>query len=171
MSQDPIDALRQAWQNENKAMPSEDLRLTDDATRKTVKALQEAWAAEAQAPVPCVDLDLLARRAYGRGPKIRRRWQALAVASFAAAAALVLWWAPTGNLEPADGNDDSQLASASTDEGKAETNSPTTIAPESEAPNIRHLQPGEVVHRPDGIELVSGSVRLVLVHPEMSKPN
>ncbi len=171
MSQDPIDALRQAWQNENKAMPSEDLRLTDDATRKTVEALQEAWASEVQVPVPSVDLDLLARRAYGRGQKIRRAWQTLAVASLAAAAALILWWAPGASPEQSNGGGDSQLASVGTAEGEAETNNPTTIATESYSPNIRQLQPGDVVHRPDGIELVSGSVRLVLVHPAKSKPN
>ncbi len=170
MNQDPIEALRQAWKNENQALPPEELQLTDEATQKTVKALQEVWNSQMQVPTPPVDLNRLARHMPRRVSKLRRRLQFAAVATFAAAAGLLLWLATPEETAEVPKHPDSQMASAEVDE--ATPSNPTTDkTPGSYAPEVRHLKPNEIVHRPDGIELISGSVRLVLVQPTQPNPS
>ncbi len=167
MNQDPIDALRQAWKNENQALPPEELQLTDEATQKTVKALQEVWNSQMQVPTPAVDLNRLAKHMPRPVSKLRRRLQFVAVATFAAAAGLLLWLAPTKEPAQVPQRSGSQMASAEIDEATPTTDK--TLG--SYAPVVRHLKPNEIVHRPDGIELISGSVRLVLVQPTQPSPS
>lgn len=150
--QDPLELLRAAWQEQSADVPGELLEAQDSATRETVRYLREAWRRSAVEQPVAVPPELL-RPAKGAGPlRSVSPWVAVLSAS---AAAWLLWLAPLGSLERSDPGD--RVAELD------------PAVPDSQAPQFRgrarHVADADFTARDDGIELRSGSVRLILITP------
>ncbi|MEM9383174.1 MAG: hypothetical protein AAGB93_24710 [Planctomycetota bacterium] len=173
MTDDPLDdltrALREEWAREESdaSLPPDALEDCDDATRRSVEWLRLAWRLEAledAAEIPPTPVPLV-RAAARRGRRTARRVaSAGALASVAAALALSIALSVKRTTEVPD------TPVASGPPGPA---APTELVPEVAPENepetepipAREYSPGSFQSRDDGVELVHGSVRLVLLHP------
>ncbi|MDF1837159.1 MAG: hypothetical protein P1V35_04770 [Planctomycetota bacterium] len=164
MSQDPLDRLRQAWSQESQPMPPEDLQHVDADTKNKVEALRGVWTDQRAEHAP--DLELLrgrfrnAQSTHGANVPMRLSM----IAAFALAAGLLIWMIQPAP-KPAPKSAPTQLASKDAPKvqpGQVDSE-PSTI-PKASA-QIQELSPQAITYRDDGIELISGSVRLVLVTP------
>jgi hypothetical protein len=165
MSSDPLDILRQAWKSESHPSPSENLDQADQDTQHKVRALQGVWK-QLSFDRP-VDIDLLRQR-YSQGrsqrPYLFRRLPPL-IAALALAAALLIWNSlyKSGPLQ----NPGFEPKSVTLVAPEMNTTDEQVARPEPKPrdPRIRRVPQDAITYRKDGIELVSGSVRLVLVQP------
>ena len=142
-----IDHLRSLWEQESEAreLPPVFLEETDRATQATVGWLQSAW--EVEALVAESDLPLAAEPKLRprRLPKLRVGPSPMAALATAAAAATLLLLVPRGVPED------------------PRPPIPVTASTGLTAPVI--FEPSRVTSREDGIEIITGSVRVVLVQP------
>ena len=172
MSLDPLEALRLAWQQESTPPLDEDLGNADLDTQAKVRALQEVW--KQQTVELEVDLSKIRHR-YRRGQRSSTLFKLVprgAIAALACAAGLLVWVSRSKTLVESTNPLNSTTVS-SVDTGplvpdSLDTPRGSTLASAQE-PSIRVLPREAITYRKDGIELVSGSVRLVLVQPSTSK--
>lgn len=161
---DLLDALRAEWQDESSSddLPPESLDDCDVETQRSVGWLREAWALDSQStdalppvPVARAAARLSARR---RSTSLRRRVQRSAATLVAVAAAVVALVA----LGRTPANDPDVAIDTSTATGTPATATDTHPVPPTIAPKTE-FTPDQFRSRDDGVELVSGSVRLVLL--------
>ena len=149
---DPLDVMRAAWQHQDAEVPGESLEDQDPATRQTVRYLREAWRrSAAQHPVEAPPELLRPTKKLGSLGSVSLMVGLLG----ASAAAWLLWLAPLEVPERIDPGE--RVAGIVSD------------APESQVPRTAgrawHVAEADFTARDDGIELRSGSVRLILITP------
>ncbi len=156
---DLLDTLRSEYQDECGAedLPPESLEDCDAETQRSVGWLREAWSLDGQSAdaLPTIPVARAAARLSAR-PRTKRLPRAAAglIAIAAAVVALIALGRPQAN-EP-DVVVDTPLATG-TPEGAANSQQPPLVVPKTE------FTPDQFRSRDDGVELVSGSVRLVLL--------
>ncbi|MFT4647112.1 MAG: hypothetical protein ACI87O_001402 [Planctomycetota bacterium] len=169
MSSDPLDLLRQTWKSESHPAPAENLDQADPDTQHKVRALQDAWK---QQSVDCpVDIERLKQRyrqARNQRPHRLRRLPPV-IAALALAAALLIWNSLYKSEPLQNPGLESKSANLIAPEIKTTDEQAARPEPEPRDPRIRNVPQDAITYRKDGIELVSGSVRLVLVQPNTPK--
>lgn len=149
---DPLDVIRAAWEHQDADVPGESLEDQDPATRQTVRYLREAWRrSAAEHPVETPPELLRPTKELGSP-----RWALLMIGLLGASAAgWLLWLAP---LEVPDRIDPGERVAGISSDG-----------PDSQllrtGGRARHVAESDFTARDDGIELRSGSVRLILITP------
>ena len=147
-----VDHLRALWEQENEApeLPPLLLEETDETTRAAVGWLQSAWAVEAQgteSKPPVADALRPKPRLATKGRRHLVRPGLVALVTAAAAAALLV-------LAPRDAA-----------QGPSAPRVPTSVDVAASPTEPIIFDAERVAPRSDGIELVTGNVRVVLVHP------
>lgn len=156
---DLLDTLRAEYQDECGAeeLPPESLENCDVATRRSVGWLREAWALDGQSAdaLPSVQVARAAAR-LGARHRAKRRPRAAAglIAVAAAVVALIALRQPPAN--ESDVVTDTPVASGAP-ENATDSQQPPLVVAKTE------FTPDQFRSRDDGVELVSGSVRLVLL--------
>jgi len=147
---DPLELLRDAWKAQQ-AAPPEALAELDPETRATVGYLRDAFAAQSSEPPQALLAQLERREARRARPsrlRLMRGGLALAAAASVLVALRLVWTSPNApdfEQEPPSGN-------------------PLLVASAESTPErVRHIARADYTPRPDGVELRSGSVRLILL--------
>lgn len=141
---------------------SESLAHVDATTRATVEWMRAGWEATHTASVPPLPLALARHVARGRSTPCRRRASAAVFLAAAAVLAAVRFAPPSG--APSDPPTAPSHVARNTAPERVPTAIPEIdLAPLRAAARITDFQPDEYVERPDGVELVRGDVRIVLL--------
>ena len=148
---DPLELLRDAWRAQDARPPAEELEQADATTRATVRYLRDGYRAQAATP-PVEVLDALRARRAKRRVRARLRLVRGGLALAAAAAVVLL-------LRPDAGEVPTLEPGAVTAQA-----GPTPVEPAGDA-RVRHVARTDYTPRPDGLEMRSGSVRLILLAP------
>ncbi len=172
MNSDPFDDLRKAWKQESAPLPPEDLQSVDFDTQQKVQALRAIWNAEECEHTPY--LQELRRRLAKAQPKdsahIPKLWSR--AAAVALAAGLLIWFAmhqQTNERSEPNSSKGAQLAANTGETTPNTTDHGPLVEVEPSVAQIHNIAPEAITYRDDRIELVSGSVRLVLVEPSTSQ--
>jgi len=149
-------------------MPTEALEEQDLQTQAAVSWMQDAWTSLSEEEVPPMPM-ALARSHRAQGSPMKRRrvlWVASALAAVALAVAGAAILSSDKGPGPAPGAlTEGQVAGSPLD---ADRSAPTAISPSDlERPRaaapIPTFTPDQFVSRTDGLEIVTGNVRIILL--------
>ncbi len=163
---------------EGQSMPPAELDAQDPGTRAAVSWMQDAWTSIREDVAPPMPMALARAYRSQRAPRRRRRvlWVAAGLAAIALAVAGAALLPMGSGAVPGEGTDPSSgdlIASEpvaphrATQDGAAPTSVPPTPldVPRAAAP-IRTFTPDQFVSRPDGVEIVTGKVRIILLQAD-----
>lgn len=165
---DPLDDLGALWRDPagDAPLPGADLDAQDAETRAAVEWMRRAWRAEQADAAPPIPWELR-RRAARRGRTPLRR-VALPL-GLAAAAALAVWIGTSiagsegGSLRSEPRTHATDLADAVPEPSVVD---PIPLTPDPIAARPLTFAPDSFVPRDDGIEMVTGKVRVILLDPD-----
>jgi hypothetical protein len=175
-SEQPFEELRKAWRAHQAPLPSEPLETCDAQTQAAVETLRSAWAQSPAAIGPTRDVPrcraaLVHSGVLKRRPRIRPWLLVLeAVAALWIAYALTTYWTAPQSLElhVSQSTETNPVAPSGEKNSHAGAVHPLAGEPQSTdlevRPSAEHLADVTPVSlRPDGFEMRSGRVRLVLL--------
>lgn len=179
----PLDELRRDWDalGQGQDPLGDDLAATDAGTQDAVQWMRRAWAALETDDIPALPLSLARAHARRRAGNRRRRFllpmgSALAIAAVAVLIVALRTSVPNspmggGDPEVATGlttglTTGGPASSGADDAGEALRIEPLDLEPLRAASRLTEFHPDEIIPRADGIELVIGNVRIVLLNEQ-----
>lgn len=169
--QDLLSEVQADWKalGDGDSLPPVELEAQDPETRSAVSWMQDAWASTLRGNIPPMPLALARAHGQRTAPAKRRRvlWVAagLAAAALAIAGASLLPHGPKSDHGAVTGG---RIAAGPrvSGHGTPTAVTPTPLDVARAATPIRTFTPDQFISRPDGVEIVTGKVRIVLLQAD-----